>query len=135
VFLDAGNTFFKSTNPPDYLREQWLEQAKGVVEAYNLLKATAITPGETDFALGTNTYLNLVKAGDFKVVSANLVRKETGKLLFPASTIVEKNGVRLGIFGVYSPDLSLPDDLSALPVISSAKAEVQKLKNEKVDLK
>lgn len=134
VFVDSGNTFFKSLNPPEHLREQWQEQALGVVEAYNLLRADALTPGESDFALGTAKLLELRAKAKFDFLSANIVKRENGALLFPPRKIVQRAGKKIGVFGLYSPALALPAELTAKPVNAAAAEQVAQLKREGAEL-
>jgi 2',3'-cyclic-nucleotide 2'-phosphodiesterase (5'-nucleotidase family) len=91
VFLDAGNLLFKSAHASEFLAPQWYEQAAGVIEAYNLLGADAVEPGETDFALGIEKFRELAAKANFPFISANLVTKDD-KPFLPASVIIKRLG-------------------------------------------
>lgn len=134
VFVDAGNMLFKSTQTTEYLSPQWYEQAVGVIEAYNLLNADAATVGATDFALGAAKLKELIKGAKFPFVSANLYVKDSGELFLPDSVMIERQGKKIGIFGLYSPALPLPAELEARDPVGHAKAMIKKLKGQGADM-
>lgn len=129
LFFDAGNMLFKTTKASEYLAPQWTEQAGSVIEAYNILKADAATPGETDFAVGVDKFLELTKKADFPFVSANIYRRGTDKLLLDDSAIITRMGRKIGVFGVFHPALRLPDSLEARDPVAAGKAMVKKLRD------
>src|SRR5688572_29718135 len=60
----------------------------------------AWTPGESDLtALGSAKLTKLAATAKIPVVSANLVDAK-GKPLFPSELLVQRAGVKIGIFGV-----------------------------------
>lgn len=128
LFVDAGNMLFKTTKAADYLAPQWFEQAAGVLEAYNLLHADAATVGETDFALGVRKFEELAGKAAFPFVSANVYWKGTDRLFLKDSVVVTKMGKKIGIFGVFHPELVLPDELEARDPIAHGRAAVRKLR-------
>lgn len=134
LFVDAGNLLFKSAVAAEHLKLQWYEQAVGVIEGYNILAADAVTPGETDFALGVDKFLELAGKAKFPFVSANIYVKKTGKLLLKDSILVERGGRKIGIFGVFRPSLSLPAELEARDSLVAAKQAVARLKKQGADL-
>lgn len=134
IFVDAGNLFYKSANAAEYLAPQWFEQAVGVVEAYNLLKADAVTVGENDFALGVKKFLELKSKANFEFISSNIYHAGTNDLFLKDSMIVERQGKKVGIFAIFHPSLKLPMELEARDPIATAKAMVQKLRAKNVDL-
>ena len=134
VFVDAGNMMFKSTQATEFLAPQWYEQAVGVVEAYNILKADAVAVGTTDFALGVDKFLELRKQAKFPFLSANLYRRDTGKLLVDESVMIERYGKKIGVFAIMHPSLTLPAELEARDPIASAKLQVKKLKEQGADM-
>lgn len=75
LFVDAGNVLFKSDEAPEFLATQWYEQAKGVIDAYNILHADAVAVGETDLALGVKKFDELRAKAKFPFLSANLFKK------------------------------------------------------------
>jgi len=130
VFVDAGNLLFKSTEPAGFLGPQWQEQALGVIEAYNLLGADAVQPGSTDFALGVEKFQELAKKAKFPFVSSNIYWKGTDKLFLPESALLERQGKKIGVFGVFGSGLPLPEKLEARSPEAHAKKMVLKLRNQ-----
>jgi hypothetical protein len=129
VFVDAGNLLYKSTQASEFQAPQWFEQAGGVVEAYNILHADAVTAGATDFALGVDKFLELTKKAKFPFVSANLYRR-SGERLLKDSVIIERYGKKIGVFGIFHPSLPLPAELEARDPIAAAREQVKKLRAE-----
>jgi hypothetical protein len=134
VFVDAGNMLFKSTQASEFLAPQWFEQAGGVIEAYNILKADAAAVGATDFALGVDKFLELAGKARFPFLSANLYRKDSGKLLLKDSVIISRYGKKIGIFGLFHPSLPLPPELEARDLLGTAREQVKKLRGEGADM-
>lgn len=62
--------------------------------------------GEADLALGSRTLLELQKEMKFPLLCANLVNEETGKPYFSPSTIIEHDGLRVGVVAVLTDVLS-----------------------------
>lgn len=134
LFFDSGNLLFKSTTVPSYLSGQWLEQAKGLIEAYNLQGADAVGIGETDFANGVDGFLQLKEKAKFPFVNANVVYRKSGDPFLEPYTIVERAGLRIGVFGIFGTDLRLPSELRATDTIAAAKKQVRTLRGKNVDL-
>jgi len=56
--------------------------------------------GPSDLSLGLDALREFQKMAKFPFLSANLVDATTGKPIFKDSVVIEKGGVRFGIFGV-----------------------------------
>lgn len=108
LYVDYGNWLFPVGPVPEVEREQRIEKARLQVEAANQMQLAAFSPGPADFAAGTATLKELLKKAAFPVVSANLVDPASRKLLFPAYTVAEIGGLRLGITGVSEPVSTIP---------------------------
>lgn len=134
VFVDSGNLLFKSPDAPPTLAPQWLEQAHGVIEAYNILGADAVAPGENDFALGLGRLEELMAKARFPLISSNIVRKGTGKPAFRESVLTERHGKKIGIFALFGEGRRLPAELELRDTYVSAKAMVAKLREQGADM-
>jgi len=134
IFVDAGNLLFKSTEAAGLLGVQWQEQALGVIEAYSLLGADAVEPGPNEFALGIEKFQELAKKAKFPFISSNLYWKESGKRLLADSVIVERQGKKIGIFGLMGTDLPLPAALEARDPEAHAKKMISKLRSQGADM-
>ncbi len=134
IFVDAGNLLFKSAHGSEFLAPQWTEQAQGVVEAYNLLGADAVEPGETEFALGVEKFQELAGKAKFPFISANLVWKESQKPFLKDSVMLTREGKKIGVFGLFGTGLELPAELAATDAEKAAKEEVKKLRKDGADM-
>ena len=134
VFLDAGNLLFKSASASDFLAPQWFEQASGVIEAYNLLGADAVEVGETEFALGIGKFQELSAKAKFPFISANLFKKDDGKLFLRDSVMLSRQGKKIGVFGLFGRGLQLPKELEARDALVVAKAMVARLRSDGADM-
>lgn len=62
-----------------------------------------MVPGNHDFNYGTDRLIELSKEAKFKMLSANLTY-DNGKKILPDYEIVDMDGVKVGIFGLCTPD-------------------------------
>ncbi|HEX9025883.1 MAG TPA: 5'-nucleotidase C-terminal domain-containing protein [Clostridium sp.] len=62
-----------------------------------------MVPGNHDFNYGTDRLIELGKLSKFKMLSANLLNKSGNTMLTPYE-IVDINGMKVGIFGVCTPE-------------------------------
>jgi hypothetical protein len=134
VFVDAGDLLFKGAHASEFLAPQWKEQALGVVEAYGILGADAVEPGETDFALGLDAFRELASRAKFPFVSANIFVRKSGKRLLDDSVLIERQGKKIGIFGLFGAGLELPRELEARDPVAAAKEMVAKLRAAGADM-
>ena len=84
----------------------------------------AITLGSRDFGAGLDNLLDLRSNAEFHFISAN-IKDEFGSLLFEPYTILQQDGMRLGIIGLTS--VVMHDELKVedpLPVLQSLISEV-----------
>jgi 2',3'-cyclic-nucleotide 2'-phosphodiesterase (5'-nucleotidase family) len=82
-----------------------------MVEALNLMGYNALGIGDDDLALGRDFLVNLSKKAYAPFLCANLLDAASGKPVFQSQVIKEVAGLRVGIFGLISPDsFSGPQD-------------------------
>lgn len=98
LVVDAGNAL---------LGTDMSLQSEGrvMVEAMNAMNYDAMAVGRLDLALGLDVFQARHAEADFPVLSANLTTTD-GKLIFDPYTIVERQGLRIGIIGITDPNLS-----------------------------
>ncbi len=137
ILIDAGDIM--TGNP---VTEYEYKGAQGGVlfEMMNRVGYEAWTPGNHDFDISQNNLRNLIAIAKFPVVSANLVKTSGG---FPVNnkeyTIIEKNGVRIGIIGIITEGLyNLVNqtnlvDIKILPAIATTQKYIDEL-TPKTDL-
>lgn len=94
-----------------------LSQGADVITLMNAAKYDAMALGNHEFDYGQDVLFENVRNADFPVLSANTVYKDTGRPILEGVpyaggtqtnngqyTIVERNGVKIGIFGVTTPE-------------------------------
>lgn len=132
LLLDAGDTLHGQPIAT-------ISQGESIVDIMNLMGIDAMAPGNHDFNYGYNKLQDLEKKMNFPVIAANVVDK-SGKEAFKPYIIKEMNGLKIGIFGLATPETAYktnPKNVETLeftdPVKAAEKA-VAALKEEKVNL-
>lgn len=109
-------------------------------EVMNFLGYEAGTVGNHDIEAGHSVYDRLVNEYNFPLLAANAVNKMTGKPYFKPYTIIEKNGIRVAVFGLITPGIPdwLPPELYSgiefRDMLETAKLYMPVIKKEKPDL-
>ena len=118
-----------------------LEEAKNhpIPKVLNYMKYDVFVPGNHEFNFGMpvlNEILNDIKA---KKLAANLYHKD-GKRYLQPTTIIQKDGVKIGIIGLTTPmsakfeeDTGNLKDYKYVSIIEETKKQVKNLKDKKVD--
>ncbi|MCU6712775.1 5'-nucleotidase C-terminal domain-containing protein [Paenibacillus sp. J5C_2022] len=96
LFLDAGDAIHGTTFAT-------LVGGKSVVQAMNGMSYDAMAPGNHEFNYGTDHLLALSRQLNFPIISAN-VRNEAGERIFDPYMMREIAGIKLGIFGLSTPE-------------------------------
>lgn len=109
LVLDAGDLLFKKFSKPVQEDELKMvaERAHLIIESFNLMGYDALGVGDDDLTLGKDFLLEIAKKANFPLLSANLFDESSGKPLFQPYLLKEIDGLRIGIFGLLSPDLFL----------------------------
>lgn len=107
LVVDAGDLFFKKTvSPvPEGDLKMAAEKAHLIVESMNLMGCDAVGIGDDDLTLGKEFLLELSKKAKFPFLASNVFDEGSGKPLFQPYVIKEISGLRIGIFGLLSPDV------------------------------
>lgn len=135
--IDAGDLLFPSDAMPELLINQSELQAKYLIRTLGELKLDAFVPGEKEFALGYSSFNQLRKNISFKILAANL-KKRNGAQIFDRHAIFKRavleagksKTLRIGVFGLVGDQLAWPSDLKVSPSIAAAKAEVKALRGK-----
>ena len=109
LLFDAGDTFHGQTFAT-------LENGASVVEVYNLMSYDLMVPGNHDFNYGYERLLELADIADFPIIAANVL-KENGTTLLDAYKIFTVDGVKIGVFGLATPETTYkthPDNVAGL---------------------
>lgn len=131
LLLDAGDTFH-GTNFATLVR------GESIPKVMNEAGYDAMAAGNHDFDYGYERLLELKDMADFPVLSAN-VKRADGSLLLEPYAIKEVDGVKLGLFGLTTPETTYkthPNNVEGLVFedpAEVAKEMVAYLKSQQVD--
>lgn len=132
LLLDAGDTFHGTPFAT-------LEKGESIARILNKVGYDAMAAGNHDFNYGSARLLELKDIVNFPILSANVRQKSNDDLLLEPYTIKEVDGIKLGIFGLSTPETHYktnPKNVETLnftdPVVE-AKAMVEVLEGEGVD--
>lgn len=129
ILLDAGDTLHGT----DFASKN---NGKRIIEVMNLVGYDAMVPGNNDFNYGPDALLKNVTRMDYPLISSNITYQSNGELLLQDHILIEKNGIKYGIFGLTTTDTVIkedPHDIKALNFdnpVTSANKEVKELKAE-----
>jgi 2',3'-cyclic-nucleotide 2'-phosphodiesterase (5'-nucleotidase family) len=121
LILDAGNLFFKEKPGTAIEQKEFLLKSDYILDAYRQIGCDALNVGETDLFLGLAHLQQLKKKAQFPFLSANLVDKKSGKLLFEQFIIKNIAGIKVGIIGLYSNAGIIDPALTARDPVAAAK--------------
>jgi 2',3'-cyclic-nucleotide 2'-phosphodiesterase (5'-nucleotidase family) len=96
-----------------------LSHGKPVVMYMNYLGYDAMAPGNHEFDWGFPTMKEMLKDAKFPILCANIIDEKSGKIPAPFTpyAIFERDGVKIGIIGLLTPDtvnMSNPRNLAGL---------------------
>lgn len=128
LLLDAGDTLHGQTFAS-------ISKGESIVTLMNLMKYDAMTPGNHDFNYGKDQLIALSQKMTFPLLSAN-VMKADGTPLFQPYIIKEIGGLKVGIFGLSTPETAYkthPNNVAGLTFanpVNEAKTMVAALKDK-----
>ena len=131
--LDGGN-FFQG-HPLGIV-----DSGKTMIQWMNKIKYDAVVPGNTDFIYGYKNLVKLSKISDFPFVASNIFYDNSKEHVFKPYTIVNIDGVQIGIIGVVSSDMKnivLKKNIDGIYFTSEIEAVnkyANELKNQNVDI-
>lgn len=76
----------------------------GIAQIMDYVGVDAAVPGNNDFEYGVAANIEIANTVKFQYLSCNLREKSTGSLVLKPYTILEKNGKKIGIVGVTTPN-------------------------------
>lgn len=83
-------------------------QPQPIVDALNALQYDVVTPGNHDFDFGVDLLRRAASEATYRYVSGNVL-DDSGKALFPATVVVARGVVRIGVTGFTTPGVTLWD--------------------------
>jgi len=135
LVLDAGDIF---QGTPIGTKTE----GQAIIEYMNDVGYDAVTAGNHDFDLGKDVFIKMTEKANFPILSANLIDKTTNNVFsfVKPYTIVEKKGLRIGIFGLSTEateQMSFPEHIKGLDFsaeVPAAQKAVDELRKQNVDL-
>ncbi|MFC1574132.1 hypothetical protein ACFL30_03020 [Candidatus Latescibacterota bacterium] len=140
IILDSGALLYEKHRLYPPYEPVLRQQARLMVDMLNKIGLDASNVSSMDLANSPDSLLTIDKISSWPWLSANVVWKETGNLIFQPDMIKTTGNMNVGIFGFMDQssngtpffDESSPVDI--LDPVETAKKEVKKLKAEGVDL-
>ena len=100
--VDAGNLFFsKESLEPGISTETALINAEIIINSFNKMGCTTLSPGSKDFAAGKSFMLSAMEKAEFPFISSNIFNIDN-TLLFEPFIIEENNGLNIAFIGLSS---------------------------------
>jgi len=115
LLFDAGDAFHGQTIAQ-------LNDGESIVKVMNTMKYDAMVAGNHDFNYGQERIVELDQMTDFPILASN-VMKEDGSSLLPKSRIIYKDGLKIGLFGLATPETlykTHPDNVKGLDFVNPA---------------
>jgi 2',3'-cyclic-nucleotide 2'-phosphodiesterase (5'-nucleotidase family) len=139
VLLDAGDLL--QGNPfATFFARQDHRQPHPIVDALNALQYDAAVPGNHDFDFGVDLLRRAVREATYHYVAAN-VDLTSGGSLFPATVVLQRGGVRVGVTGFTTPGVMVWDraqlagQVRVRRIAEAAPAALARLAQEGADLR
>jgi len=105
LVLDAGDTLLGQTIAVQ-------TEGAAIIETMNAIGYDAMTVGQLDLSKGVDVLTRRAQEAQFAILSCNLVRKGAREPILPASTVIERDGVRYGILGVTEEQAAQPPEVA-----------------------
>jgi 2',3'-cyclic-nucleotide 2'-phosphodiesterase (5'-nucleotidase family) len=127
LLFDAGDAFHGQVISQ-------LNEGESVVKVMNTMKYDGMVAGNHDFNYGQDRLVELDQLTDFPIITSN-VMKSDGTSLLPKSRIIYKDGLKIGVFGLATPETlykTHPKNVEGLDFMSPA-IVAQQMVNELED--
>ena len=108
ILIDAGDDI-QGTIMTDDLYNKTPEEAHPVIAAMNYMGYDAMTLGNHEFNWGIPTMQTILSQAEFPVLAANVTDADGNYVTGAGWTIVEKDGVKVAVIGVVTPDVPIWD--------------------------
>ena len=119
------------------------DQGKSAIEFMNAAGYDAMTVGNHELDFGIDNLKALAKDADFPILCADMTTEADGKTVFDSNKIFDLGGVKVGVFGLATPETLTKADASKMPGITFpqtdklyavAQAQVDELNKAGADL-
>jgi 2',3'-cyclic-nucleotide 2'-phosphodiesterase/3'-nucleotidase len=109
-------------------------------EMYNFLEFDAMTVGNHDVEAGHDVYDRLKNDYNFPLLAANAINTNTGEPYFKPYTIVEKDGIKIAVFGLVTASIpewlppQLYEGIEFRPMLETARKWMPVILSEEPDM-
>ena len=110
LWLDAGDTFHG-------MPVITISKGENLVPILNAAGYDAMTAGNHDFNYGSAQLERLAKKLKFPLLDVNVIRKSDGKLVFKPYKIFKLDGIKVGVFGLSTPECAYKTNPSNVTTI------------------
>lgn len=119
------------------------DEGKSAIEFMNAAGYDAMTVGNHELDFGIDNLKTLAKDAEFDILCADMTDETTNSTVFSASKIYDLDGVKVGVFGLATPETRTKADASKMPNIvfpekeelyACAQAQVDELEKAGADL-
>jgi len=115
LLFDAGDAFHGQVISQ-------LNEGESVVKVMNTMEYDGMVPGNHDFNYGQDRLVELDQLTDFPIIASNIVKSD-GSSLLSESRIIYKDGLKIGVFGLATPETlykTHPKNVEGLNFVSPA---------------
>ncbi|MCF7933588.1 MAG: 5'-nucleotidase C-terminal domain-containing protein [Spirochaetia bacterium] len=120
VLLDGGNVL-QGDLVVDYYNNFKSGSEHIVASVMNAMGYDAAVPGADDVAVGQDLFVKVGMESDFPWMAANAVDAKTGKPLTQPYTVIEKDGIKVAVLGMSSPEIAVPAGIELEDMVTTAK--------------
>ena len=119
------------------------DEGKSAIEFMNAAGYDAMTVGNHELDFGIDNLKSLAEDAEFDILCADMTDETTNSTVFPANKIYDLDGVKVGVFGLATPETRTKADASKMPNIvfpereelyACAQAQVDELEAAGADL-
>ena len=116
-----------------------MTEGRGSVDIMNTIGYDLCVPGNHEFDYGLDIFLERIEQLDFPIICSNLVYSDTGKSVLDEYLVLERNGIRVGFFGLLTPETPVTTmagnmgNTEVTDPVDAAERMVSLLKKEDVD--
>ncbi len=107
VFLIDGGDEIQGNVMTDSLANKTPDREHPVMAAMNYMGYDAMTLGNHEFDWDIDTMTRILRQAKFPILGANVLRSDGEPLTGQGWTIVSRNGIRLAVIGVCTPDIPI----------------------------
>lgn len=132
LLADAGDTLHG-------LPFATVEEGSSIVDVMNMVSYDVMVPGNHDFNYGSWHLLELREEMEFELLAANVVNTEDGSWFASPYTILERDGMTFGFFGLATPETTYktnPENIETVEFtdpVAAAEEMVEYLQGREVD--